>query len=148
MNQVAVDGQTATLTTAIATFKASRIPNDYTELQALVDEATQLIADVEAGKISCSPEDLEELKSSLDKNAAALESTNQDEIDRAAKLLRRDISLFSSIIAAINDIATAGNLNGEWYDLNGRHLSRPIKGMNILRMSYEDEIIIRSVMIK
>lgn len=148
VNQVAVDGQTATLTTAIATFKASRIPNDYTELQALVDEATQLIADVEAGKISCSPEDLEELKSSLDKNAAALESTNQDEIDRAAKLLRRDISLFSSIIAAINDIATAGNLNGEWYDLNGRHLSRPIKGMNILRMSYEDEIIIRSVMIK
>ncbi len=126
VNQTTVDAQAVTLTTAIATFKASRIPNDFTELQALVDEATQLIADAEAGKIPYFLEDMDELKASLEKNAAALESTDQDVIDRAVKLLRRDIALFKNLSDGINYVINY-NHTITLYDLTGRRIKKPIR---------------------
>lgn len=119
VNQAAVDAEAETLAEAIATFLASRIPNDWSVLQALVDEATQLIADAEAGKIPFLQEDLDELKASVEKNAAALESTDQAVIDRAAKLLRRDIALFRNLS---NGVASVGDERHDirFYDLQGR----------------------------
>jgi hypothetical protein len=124
VNQTAVDDQTTKLLGATSTFQSSRIPNDYSVLQTLVDEATNLIADAEAGKIPFLQEDLDELKASVEKNAAALESTDQDVIDRAVKLLRRDISLFKTVVDRIEGkVANQGVVR--YYDLTGRPLQIP-----------------------
>lgn len=147
-NQLGVDEETETLTKAIETFKASRIGNDYSLLEEYVKQAEELIQAYENGEITCDEEDIEALRTSLANNSVYLNSTNQDEIDRAAKLMRRDVLLFLSIVTVINDIANDENLNYKWYDLNGRCLSRPIKGINILRMTNGKEIITRRVMIK
>ncbi|MCR5780420.1 MAG: RICIN domain-containing protein [Bacteroidaceae bacterium] len=151
VNQATVDAETSTVTTAIATFKASRIGNDYSDLQNLVDEATQLIADAVAGKIPFLQEDLDELKASVEKNAAALESTNQDVIDRAAKLLRRDISLFKGLSDGINGL-TADHADIRIYDLNGRpvttarrHLSH---GTYVMQIKIGERTVLRKFNVK
>ncbi len=151
VNQATVDAETANLNAAIETFKASRATNDYSVLQALVDEATQLIADALAGKLEYYQEDLDELKASLEKNAAALESTDQEAIDRAVKLLRRDIALFRNLADGITTIE--GNpLNISIYDLNGRlvktarrHLQR---GTYIMVVQSEGKIVKRKFSVK
>ena len=129
VNQATVDAETATLNAATATFSTSRIANDYATLQALVDEATQLVADAEAGKIPFFQEDLDELKASLERNAAALESTDQDVIDRAVKLLRRDIALFRNLTDGISspdsNLATI-----HLFDLNGRPVTTPRRNLS------------------
>ena len=128
VNQAAVDAETTALSDAVATFNASRVANDYSELQALVDEATQLIADALDGKIPYFQEDLDELKASLEKNAAALESTDQDVIDRAVKLLRRDIALFKGLSDGVNGLY--GDLADICiYDLNGRRINSPRRSL-------------------
>ncbi len=119
VNQATVDAEAEALSAAIATFFDARVPNDYSVLQALVDEATQLIADAMEGKIQCEQEDLDELRASLEKNAAALESTDQTIIDRSAKLLKRDIALFRNLtsgVAAVEGPASEVRI----YDLQGR----------------------------
>ncbi|MBP5770497.1 MAG: RICIN domain-containing protein [Bacteroidaceae bacterium] len=122
-NQTTIDAQTATLYAAVETFNAARIPNDYSTLQALVDEATQLIADALAGIINYEQEDLDELKASLEKNAAALESTDQTVIDRAVKLLRRDISLFRTLTDGILLPELTNNSNNTVFDIQGRRIN-------------------------
>lgn len=151
VNQAAVDAQTASLTAAIDTFAASRVTNDYTALQALVDEATQLIADALAGKLEYYDEDLEELRASLEKNAAALESTDQDLIDRAVKLLRRDIALFRNLADGIASV-DAEPLDIRIYDLNGRlmttsrrHLAR---GTYLMTVKGGDKTITRKFVVR
>lgn len=151
VNQQAVDAQTASLTAAIDTFAASRVTNDYAALQALVDEATQLIADAMAGKLEYYDEDLEELRASLEKNAAALESTDQDLIDRAVKLLRRDIALFRNLADGIASV-DAEPLDIRIYDLNGRlmttsrrHLTR---GTYLMTVKGGDKTITRKFVVR
>ncbi|MBR0432250.1 MAG: RICIN domain-containing protein [Bacteroidaceae bacterium] len=151
VNQAAVDAQTAALTAALETFAASRVTNDYTALQALVDEATQLIADALAGKLEYYQEDLDELRASLEKNAAALESTDQDVIDRAVKLLRRDIALFRNLADGIA-ILDAEPLDIRIYDLNGRlmttsrrHLTR---GTYLMTVTDGDKTITRKFVVR
>ncbi len=151
VNQAAVDAQTAALTAAIETFAASRVTNDYTALQALVDEATQLIADALAGKLEYYQEDLDELRASLEKNAAALESTDQDVIDRAVKLLRRDIALFRNLADGIATL-DAEPLDIRIYDLNGRlmttsrrHLTR---GTYLMTVTDGDKTITRKFVVR
>lgn len=146
-NQQGVDEETETLAEAIETFKASRVENDYSMLEQYVTRAEELLLAYENGEITCDEEDVEFLRASLAKNSVYLYSTNQDDIDRAAKLMRRDVMLFVSIVTAINDLASA-NANVEWYDLNGRRLSRPTKGINILRLNDGEEIISRKILIK
>ena len=146
-NQSGVDEETETLAEAIETFKASRAENDYSELEHYVARAEELLLAYENGEITCDEEDVEYLRASLAKNSVYLYSTNQDDIDRAAKLMRRDVMLFVSIVTAINDLSV-DNANVEWYDLNGRRLSRPSKGIYILRLTDGKETITRRVMIK
>ncbi|MCR5820688.1 MAG: FIVAR domain-containing protein [Bacteroidaceae bacterium] len=150
VNQAAVDAKTTKLNNATEVFQNSRVANDYTALQALVDEATQLVADATAGLIPYLQEDLDELKASLERNAAALESTDQDVIDRAVKLLRRDISLFKNLSDAVQGITANGNGCVHFYDLNGN----PVKTISNRRSNYimvletEGKTIIRKINIR
>lgn len=151
VNQASVDAEAETLSAAIATFLSSRIPNDWSVLQALVEEATQLIADAEAGKIPFLQEDLDELKASLEKNAAALESTDQAVIDRAAKLLRRDIALFRNLS---NGVTTVGNERHDirFYDLQGRLRSTSrqdlVPATYIMIYRTEGQTVTRKIVVK
>ena len=151
VNQTAVDDQTTKLLGATSTFQSSRIPNDYSVLQTLVDEATNLIADAEAGKIPFLQEDLDELKASVEKNAAALESTDQDVIDRAVKLLRRDIALFKGLSDGV-ELLNSDVASIQLYDLNGRpvtssrrHLTR---GTYIMKVTAGDKNITRKITVR
>ena len=152
VNQTAVDTETITLNAAIETFKGSRTKNNYAELQALVDEATQLVADAMAGKIPYLQEDLDELKASLERNAAALESTDQDVIDRAVKLLRRDINLFKNLSDAVTDIAANGSDAARLYDLNGRLIKTSLcnlsRGTYILAVDIEGKTVTRKIVLQ
>ena len=74
------------------------MPNDYSQLRALIAEAKELLEAVKNGQYVCEEEDYEDMRASLEKNEALLYSTNQDDIDRAVKLLKRDIALFKSLI--------------------------------------------------
>lgn len=167
VNQATINAEAATLNAATATFNASRIPNDYSELQALVDEATQLIADALAGKIPYEQEDLDELKASLEKNAAALESTDQTVIDRAVKLLRRDIALFRALTTGIRTAKQSGSsqwLNWalqqgpnaiiKFYDLCGQRINVPSvsaaptvlpRGIYIMQVTVGDKTVTRKI---
>ncbi len=129
VNQTTVDAETTTLNAAVETFKSSRVANDYSVLQALVDEVTNLIADAEAGRIPFLEEDLLELKASLEKNAAALESTDQDVINRAVKLLRRDIALFKGLSDGIEDLNSESAVI-RIYDLNGRRMTQARRNLS------------------
>ena len=151
VNQAAVNDETASLLAAITTFQSSRVANDYTALQALVDEATNLIADALAGKLPYLQEDLDELKASLEKNAAALESTDQDVINRAAKLLKRDIALFKNLSDAISGIADDSRIQVRFYDLNGLLISTSRrnlrKGTYVMIIENEGKQVIRKILI-
>ena len=146
-----MNDETASLLAAITTFQSSRVANDYTALQALVDEATNLIADALAGKLPYLQEDLDELKASLEKNAAALESTDQDVINRAAKLLKRDIALFKNLSDAISGIADDSRIQVRFYDLNGLLISTSRrnlrKGTYVMIIESEGKQVIRKILI-
>ena len=154
MNQAAIDAETAALNAATATFNASRVPNDYSQLQALVDEATQLIADALDGKIPYEQEDLDELKASLEKNAAALESTDQTVIDRAVKLLRRDIALFVNLTTGLAEVESSKLKVDRWdgavYNLSGRriangHFKNLVPGTYIIKVQVDDKTVTRKI---
>ena len=107
-NQATVDAEVETLKEAIAAFKATYVPCDYTELNELLAEAKELIRQATAGEIACDPDYLQDLKDSYAKNAKALESTNQDDIDLAVKKLRRDIAIFKDNVEATGIVAIGG----------------------------------------
>lgn len=96
VGQQAVDDQTAELEEATLTFLASRVPNDYSELEALLEAAEKLYAEV-TENIWISAGDKEILAESIEKGRAAMEVTDQDEIDKVCKILKRDIELFTTI---------------------------------------------------
>ena len=65
----------------------------------------------------------------MERNAAALESTDQDVIDRAVKLLRRDIALFRNLTDGIS--APDSNLATiHLFDLNGRPVTTPRRNLS------------------
>lgn len=153
LNQAGVDQLAEQLAQATTTFKGTRMTNDYTELQALVDKATELIGQAETGQIPYDPDYLADLKASLEKNGAALESTDQDIIDRAAKMLRRDILIFQIMVADGIDHVTIDRLAAEGtrvsiYDLNGRAVSRAAHGIYIVRMTIDGKTLSRKVVIR
>lgn len=170
-NQAVVDAECVALDDAIATFTATRVPNDYTQLRALVDEATALLAAVSNGEYGYEQGDYDDMLASLEKNAAFLGSTNQDDIDRAVKLLKRDLALFKSLITPMG----IQNVDGEWiikvadgmlaidglpkqamvaiYTVHGQLLAttREVvisKGIYLVRISYDGKDETRKVVIK
>lgn len=121
VNQANVNAECEALDDAIATFAMARVPNDYTALQKLVDEITALLAAVKNGEYEYEQEDYDDMVASLEKNAALLNSTNQDEIDRSVKLLNRDLALFKSLITATAIEAVAAT---QWtFTINDRVLT-------------------------
>lgn len=152
VNQTEVDEASQNLNEAVETFKASRVPNDYSELQALVDEATDLIGKAERGEIPYEPAYLEDLKASLEKNGAALESTDQEVIDKAVKMLRRDITIFKIMVTGIDSV-TLDNLNRDGmqvkvYDLNGRRVNSAARGIYIIRITADGVTTTHKVAVK
>ena len=93
VNQQTVDAEVSTLEEAIIVFSKSRIPNDYTALQQLVNHAYDLLEMCDDGEYTYLQEDYDDLRASLAEAEALLSSTDQDAIDRAVKILRRDIAL-------------------------------------------------------
>lgn len=152
LNQEEVAATAQSLGEAVETFLGSRVKNDYTELQALVDEATELIGKAERGEITYEPEYLDDLKASLEKNGAALESTDQDVIDKAAKMLRRDITIFKLMVTGIDRI-TLDDLNRagvqvKVYDLNGRQVSQAEHGLFIVSITTDGVTTTHKVSVK
>lgn len=152
LNQAAVAATSLSLDDAVTTFLTSRVSNDYTELQALVDEATELIGKAERGEITYEPEYLDDLKASLEKNGAALESTDQEVIDKAAKMLRRDITIFKIMVTGVDgvtrdDLGKAG-VQVKVYDLNGRQVSKAERGVYIVCVTADGVTTSRKVSVK
>lgn len=104
-NQEAADAASETLEGGIEAFELSFIPNDYTALQTLVDEAAALIEQARKGDIDVNPDYLDDLIASYGKNAAALEAKDQNVVNRAVKMLQRDIDVFKHYIVGIRAIA-------------------------------------------
>ena len=152
LNQAAVVAAAQSLDEAVTNFLNSRVPNDYTDLQALVDEASDLIGKAERGEITYVPEYLDDLKASLEKNGAALESTDQDVIDKATKMLRRDITIFKIMVTGI-DRVTLDDLNRagvqmKVYDLNGRQVNSATQGVYIVRITTDGVTSTHKVAVK
>lgn len=145
-NQTGVDTEAQTLATAIATFLDARVENDYSLLQQYVSEAEELLAQYKDGTINIPEEDAEYLRASLEKNAAYLYSTNQDDIDRAAKLLRRDVLLLKSIADGISSPTVEGQVT--YYTLDGKRLTKPTKGILIQQQTIGKKTITRRVVVK
>ena len=152
LNQTAVDATAQQLNEAVTTFLASRVTNDYTELQALVDEATELIGKAERGEIAYYPEYLDDLKASLEKNGAALESTDQDAIDKAVKMLKRDITIFKIMVTGVDDVTCddlgKAGVQVKVYDLNGRQVNKAERGVYIVSVTADGVTTTRKVSVK
>lgn len=152
LNQAGVDELSAQLQDAVTTFQSTRVPNDYSELQELVDKATELIAQAEAGQIAYDPDYLTDLKASLEKNGAALESTDQDVIDQAAKMLQRDILIFQLMVDGIDNVAidriTATGAKVTIYDLNGRMVGHASRGTYIIRIVTNGTTLTRKAIVR
>ena len=93
----------------------------------------------------------DELKASVEKNAAALESTDQDVIDRAVKLLRRDIALFKGLSDGV-ELLNSDVASIQLYDLNGRpvtssrrHLTRDTY---IMKVTAGDKNVTRKITVR
>ncbi len=152
LTQSATDSTSLALAEATATFLASRVANDYSELQALVDEATELIEKAERGEIAYYPEYLDDLKASLEKKGAALESTDQDEIDKAVKVLRRDIIIFQLMVTGVDrvviDNLTKAGVTIKLYDLNGRRINQMERGVCIVCITTDGVTTAHKVCVK
>lgn len=146
-NQAGVDAETETLAEAIEVFKASRTANDYSLLEQYVQEAEDLLAAYDRGEFTCDKEDVDALRASLEKNSPYLYSTNQDDIDRAAKLMRRDVLLFKSIITGIDNL-TAEGYRLTVFTADGKQVPTLQRGLNILRLTDGKETIVRKVVRK
>lgn len=112
-NQNAVDDMADKLTLAVEEFNESRVDNDYSELIALVEFAGQLLSNAVIGTEvgNYTQEDFDFLSASVAKCEGALNATLQDEIDKAVKILKRDIDIFKgSAITSINALFAKSGL--------------------------------------
>lgn len=106
VDQQTVDNQTEELAEATLTFSDSRVPNDYSELETLLETAEKLYAEI-ADNMWISAEDKATLAESIEKGKAAMETTDQDEIYKVCKILKRDIELFT-LITGITSVTEDG----------------------------------------
>ncbi len=176
LNQQAVNDKVARLEQAIEAFTSSRRENDYSELKALIERADQLLASAVIGdqEGNYTQEDYDYLSASVANCEGALSSTSQDEIDRAVKILRRDINIFEgSVVTSVNAVfAKAGMTLSDGvlrfaalpadavvavYGMDGRAVARvnggsveiPLaRGVYVVRMSTATETIAMRIMMK
>jgi len=128
VNQKSVDDMVATLTAATESFNNSRVDNNYADLQNAINQA-QAIYDEWAARTDLSQswiDALADLKASIDRNSDALTSTSQAAIDRATKIMLRDIELFQNVTSGIKSISVDTDTPTAVYDLKGRRISTPL----------------------
>ena len=65
------------------------------------------------------------------KTVQANSDATQQEIETAATNLKEAIEVAKDAVTGINAVKTADNMNGNWYDLQGRRMALPKKGLNI-----------------
>lgn len=135
LNQAGVDQLASTLEQQTSGFRASRTPMDTATLQALIDKAWDYVAKASKGEIEYIDEDLETLRASLDMAENAILSIDQDEIDKAVKILRRDIDIFEMGMeeaVGIDELRMTYGDNLIIYDLRGQRVKNPSKGIYIV----------------
>ena len=148
VNQATVNNEAENLVDITNEFLESFVDNDYSELQALVAQAEELIRKAEAGEIDCDPQDLQDLKDSYARNSAALESKDQNVIDRAVKILRRDIEIFNNITTGISLIPAGTAV--KVYTVNGLFVADTLDrhftpGIYVIRYSVDGKQVARKV---
>ena len=151
-NQDKVDELTQELLDKSVEYTNSRVPLDTARLQALVDEAKQLLADADDGKFDYWQEYYDDLVASLEKCSAYLTNNDQDEIDKAAKILGRDIEIFRISVSeatGIENILPADatmrvyNLSGV---LVGNTTANLSKGVYIIQIEVYGKLITKKMM--
>lgn len=138
VNQATVDQATQAMADAETAFKATRTPNDYSELNAKLTEADELIQNTPVGS---NPGEISEyyvtkLLNTITYAEPMLQSTKQDDILMAARSLNKDIALFrkaivkaditkldAAIALAEEAIANTGVVTGEKYENLVKELS-------------------------
>ena len=155
VNQTTVDERTASIKAETTAFANARRQNDTSRLQALVDEANQLLADADAGLFLWFQEYYDDLKASILKNGAKLQSTDQNEINMAVRLLQRDIDIFKTgmeIAVSIKGMSTTTHAAFSVYDLQGRKVvtaDTPLPaGIYIIQTTEAGQQRTRKIMVK
>lgn len=151
VNQKRVDQEVETLEDALNVFYNSFRANDYSELKALVEQAAELIRKAEAGEIACDEQDLQDLKASYSTNAAALDATDQNVIDKAVKLLRRDIDIFNTMTSGISVLPVG--VAAKVYTMNGIYVGDArnlnlTSGVYVVRYDFGSRIVIKKICVK
>lgn len=151
VNQKRVDQEGETLEDALNVFYNSFRANDYSELKALVEQAAELIRKAEAGEIACDEQDLQDLKDSYSTNAAALDATDQNVIDKAVKLLRRDIDIFNTMTSGISVLPVG--VAAKVYTMNGIYVGDArnlnlTSGVYVVRYDFGSRIVIKKICVK
>ena len=151
VNQKRVDQEVETLEDALNVFYNSFRANDYSELKALVEQAAELIRKAEAGEIACDAQDLQDLKDSYSTNAAALDATDQNVIDKAVKLLRRDIDIFNTMTSGISVLPVG--VTAKVYTVNGIYVGDArnlnlTSGVYVVRYDFGSRIVTKKVSVK
>lgn len=121
-NQNTVDSAADELADALNEFYETRVPNDYSELEVLLDASKKILAE---SRNIMAADDVEELEYAIAIGEAALKAKLQADIDRATKILNRDYQLYSNILTAV-DAIMSGNAsdNAKVYTLSGM----PVQG--------------------
>ncbi len=152
MNQDAVDELTQALLDQTVEYSNSRVPLDTSRLQELVDEARQLLADADDGKFDYWQEYYDDLAASVEKNSEALKSFDQDEIERAVKILSRDIEIFKISISEATGIESVLPADAVMrvYTLNGMMVgnttSNLSKGIYIIQIEVYGKLITKKLL--
>jgi len=134
-NQGDVNTLASELASQTTEFINSRAPMDIATLQGLIEQASALIAQAENGEVEYIPEDLETLKASVAKAEEKLTSVDQDDIDKAAKILRRDIDIFKigmQEAVGIDELLMQYGSELKIYNLNGQRVNNPGRGIYIV----------------
>lgn len=134
-NQTDVNALAEELATKTTEFANSRAPMDIATLQSLIDQANAYISQAENSEIEYIAEDLETLKASVAMAEGKLLSPDQDEIDKAAKILRRDIDIFKvgmNEAVGIDELLMRFDGNIVVYNIQGQRVTNPNKGLYIV----------------
>ena len=129
-NQSAVDNAASELAEAINAFLDTWIDIDKSELQALYDAFKAL--DVS----SLNTDEQEIYAYDIEVAEKAMSSTEQAEIEKAVKILRRDYEYLTGVVTDIASIASGNLVEGaQYFTLSGMNIPAPQKGICLVRLA-------------
>lgn len=132
-NQATIDEIENDLMGAIDDFLASWHDLDKSELEALLATAKTTYEKGQSSNMST--DDLESLSYAIELGEAAMKATKQAEVDKAVKILKRDLSIFQDILDGVASILDGTANIQAIYDLSGKRLPALSRGLNIVRLA-------------